>query len=75
VNVHGKFPENAINNTAYNTNGSDVRDATAEEKIRYLDANKHKQKKAVDAASSGEASQSSTMVATKAPPKARSASG
>jgi len=35
VNAHGKFAENAINNTAYNTNGLDVREATAVEKIRY----------------------------------------
>jgi len=58
VNVHGKYTENAINNTAYGTDGSDVRDATAEEKIRYLDANKHKGKKATSAVSSAEISKS-----------------
>jgi len=49
VNAHGKYPDNAVNKTTYRTDGSNVRDATAEEKLRYLDANKHKRKKAVEA--------------------------
>jgi len=74
VNVLGKFPENAINNTAYNTNGSDVREATAEERIRYRDANKHKKKRALDVDSSTEPSRSGIVVATKESTKSRSVS-
>jgi len=75
VSAHGKFPENAINNTAYITNGSDVREATAEERIRYRDANKHKKKKALDVDSSTEPSRSGTVVATKESTKSRPGSG
>jgi len=69
VNVHGKYTENAVNNAAYLTDGSDVRDATAKEKLRYLDANKHKRKKAVGTVSSGELSKSVTAVDTDASSK------
>jgi len=69
VIVHGKYTDNAINNTAYRTDGSDVRDATAEEKLRYLDANKHKRKKATSAVSSVEPSTSETTGDDGAPAK------
>jgi len=71
VNVYGKYTENAVNNAAYRTDGSDVRDATTEEKLRYLDANKHKRKKAVGTVSSGELSKSDTAVDAEVPPKSR----
>jgi len=71
VNVHGKYTENAVNNVAYRTDGSDVRDATAEEKLRYLDANKHKHKKAVGTVSSGELSKIDTAENTDASSKSR----
>jgi len=69
VNVHGKYTDNAINNTAYRTDGSDDRDATAEEKLRYLDANKHKRKKGTGAVSSAEPSTSETTGDAGAPAK------
>jgi len=69
VNVHGKYTENAINNTAYGPDGSDVCDASAEEKLRYLDASKHKQKKATSAVSSAEISKSDTAGDTGVPVK------
>jgi len=69
VNVHGKFTDSAINNTAYRTDGSDVRDATAEEKLRYLDANKHKRKKATSTVNSTETSKSDTAVGAEIPTK------
>jgi len=45
VNVHEKYPDGAVNKAAYSTDGSNVRDATEEEKVRYCDANKHCRKK------------------------------
>jgi len=69
-----KYSGNAVNKTTYRTDGSDVRDATAEEKLRYLDANKHKRKKAVEAVSSGEQSGSSTAVVSGDLSKTRSVS-
>jgi len=74
VNAHGKFPGGATNSANNRTDGSKVRDATTEEKTRDLNANQHKRKKAVDAASSDEQSQSSTGLVPEAPPKARSVS-
>jgi len=71
VNVHGKYTENAVNNTAYRTDGSDIRDATAEEKLQYLDANKHKRKKAIGTVSSGELSKVDTAENTDASSKSR----
>jgi len=69
VNIHGKYTNNAVNNAAYRSDGSDVRDATAEEKLRYLDANKHKRKKATSAVSSAEISKSDTAVDAEIPVK------
>jgi len=69
VNVHGKYTDNAINNTAYRTDGSDVRDATAEEKLRYLDANKHKRKKATSTVTSSEIGKSDTAADPEIPAK------
>jgi len=69
VNVHGKYTDNANNNTAYQTDGSDVRDATAKEKLRYLDANKHKRKKATSTVESAETSKSDTAVGADIPVK------
>jgi len=69
VNVHGKYTDNAINNTAYRTNGSDVRDTTTEEKLLYLEANKHKLKKATSAVSSAEISKSDTAADAAVPIK------
>jgi len=74
VNVHGKYTENAVNNVAYRTDGSDVRDATAEEKLRYLDANKHKRKKVVGTVSSGELSKVDTAENTDVSSMSRPAS-
>jgi len=71
VNVHGNYTKNAVNNAAYQTDGSDVRDATAEEKLQYLDANKHKRKKAGGTVLSGELSKSDTAVDAEVPPKSR----
>jgi len=71
VNVHGKYTENAVNNTAYRTDGSDIRDATAEEKLRYPDANKHKRKKGVGTASSGDLSKVDTAENIDASSKSR----
>jgi len=48
---------------------SDVRNATAEEKLRYLDANKHKRKKATSTVSSAEFSKRDTAVDTEIPVK------
>jgi len=67
VNVHGKYTDNAINNTAYRSDGSDVRDATAEEKLRYLDANKHKRKKVTSTVASAGISKSKTAVDAEIP--------
>jgi len=69
VNVHGKFTDSAINNTAYRTDGSDVRDATAEEKLRYFDANKHKRKKATSTVEPAETSKSDMAVGAEVPVK------
>jgi len=75
VNVHGKYPEGAVNKTAYSTDGSNVRDATEEEKVRYRDANKHQRKKPVDGkSSSSEPSQSGTALTLLDTAKARPAS-
>jgi len=60
VNAQGKYPAAATSSTNYSADGSDGRDATAEEKTRYLNANQHKRKKAVDAPSSDEQSRSTT---------------
>jgi len=71
VNVHEKFPVGASNKTAYKTDGSDVRDATPEEMIRYRDANEHRCKKVDEKSSSSEPSQGSTMLPAEVLPKAR----
>jgi len=71
VNVHEKFPVGASNKSAYKTDGSDVRDATPEEMIRYRDANKHRRKKVDEKSSSSEPSLGSTVLPTEAFPKAR----
>jgi len=71
VNIHEKFPVGASNKSAYKTDGSDVRDATPEEMIRYRDANKHRRKKVDEKSSSSEPSLSSTVLPTEALPKAR----
>jgi len=74
VNVHGKYPEGAVNKTAYSTDGSNVRDVTEEEKVRYRDANKHQRKKPVDGkSSSSEPSQSGTALMLLDPTRARPA--
>jgi len=62
VNAHGKYPGGATNSANYQADGSDVRDATAEEKVRYLNANKHKLKTAVETVSSDDRSRSSARV-------------
>jgi len=74
VNAHGKYPDGAANKAAYTTDGSDVRDATAEEMIRYREANKHRRKKVDEKSTSSEPSLSSTVLLTGAPPQARPAS-
>jgi len=71
VNVHEKFPVGASNKSAYKTDGSDVRDATPEEMIRYRDANKHRSKKVDEKLSSSEPTLGSTVLSTEALPKAR----
>jgi len=71
VNVHEKFPVGASNKSAYKTDGSDVRDATPEEMIRYRDANKHRRMKVDEKSSSSEPSLGSTVLPAEALPKAR----
>jgi len=56
VNAHGKHPGGATNSGDYQADGSNLRDATAEEKVRYLNANKHKRKTAVETVSSDDRS-------------------
>jgi len=67
VNVHEKYPDGAVNKAAYSTDGSNVRDATEEEKVRYRDANKHRRKKVDEKSSSSEPSRSGTGVPAEAP--------
>jgi len=75
VNVHEKYPEGAVNKTAYSTDGSNIRDATEDEKIRYRDANKHRRKVPVEEkSSSSEPSHSGTALAHADTTKARPAS-
>jgi len=74
VNVHEKYPEGAVNKAAYSTDGSNVRDATEEEKIRYRDANKHRRKKVDEKSSSSEPSHSCIAVQSVEISKARPAS-
>jgi len=62
VNVHEKYPDGAVNKVAYSTDGSNVRDATEEEKVRYRDANKHRRKKVDEKSSSSEPSASHTIL-------------
>jgi len=67
VNVHEKYPDGAVNKAAYLTDGSNVHDATEEEKVRYRDANKHRPKKVDEKSSFSEPSVSNTVLLTGAP--------
>jgi len=73
VNVHEKYPDGA-NKAAYSSNGSNVRDATEEEKVRYRDANIHRRKKVDEKFSSSEPSASNTVLLAGATTPARPAS-
>jgi len=66
VNVHVKYPEGAINGAAYSTDGSNVRDATEEEKVRYRNADKHRRKGVEEKSSANEPSQNNTAAPAKA---------
>jgi len=59
VNTHKKFPTDAKHNVYYEADGSDLRDATPEEKEKYRLAALHKRKKP-EAESSGGKSESTT---------------
>jgi len=74
VNVHEKYPDGAVNKAAYSTDGSNVRDATEEEKVRYRDANKHSRKKVDEKSSSSEPSASTSGLVGVATAPARPAS-
>jgi len=74
VNVHEKYPDGAVNKAAYSTDGSNVRDATEEEKVRYRNANKHRRKKVDEKSSSSEPSASNTVFLEGATAPARYAS-
>jgi len=74
VNVHEKYLDGAVNKAAYSTDGSNVRDATEEEKVRYRDANKHRRKKVDEKSSSSEPSASKTILLGVAVAPARPAS-
>jgi len=74
VNVHEKYPDGAVNKVAYSTDGSNVRDATEEKKIRYRDANKHRRKKVDEKSSSSEPSHSCTALPSTEISKVRPAS-
>jgi len=74
VNVHEKYPDGAVNKAAYLTDGSNVRDATEEEKVRYRDTNKHRRKKVDEKSSSSEPSVSNTVLVAGEPTPARPAS-
>jgi len=75
VNAHGKYPEGAVKKAAYSTDGSNVRDATEEEFIRYRDANKHRRKKLDEKCSSSEPGQSGTASSSVVQPKERGDQG
>jgi len=62
VNTHKKFPAELKNNTYYAADGSDIRDATEEEIVKYRLAASHKRRKPEIRVSS-EKSVSSTAVA------------
>jgi len=62
VNTHKKFPTELKNNTYYAADGSDIRDATEEEIVKYRLAASHKRRKPEIGVSS-EKSVSSTAVA------------
>jgi len=68
VNMHEKYPDGAVNKTAYSTDGTNVRDTTEEEKVRYRDANKHRRKKVDEKYLSGESRRSRNEVPAEAPP-------
>jgi len=74
INVHKKYPEGAVNKAAYSTDGSNVRDATEKEKVRYRDANKHHRKKVDEKSTSSEPSQSGTVASALGLLKGRSTS-
>jgi len=74
VNVHEKYPNGTVNKAAYSTDGSNVRDAMEEEKVRYRDANKHRRKKVDEKSSSSKPSASNTVLLTGEPTPARPAS-
>jgi len=75
VNAHGKYPKGAVNKAAYSTDGSNVRDVTVEELIRYRDANRHRRKKPDEKSSSSEPAQSSTASSSVAQPKGQEERG
>jgi len=71
VNVHEKYPEGAVNGAVYSTDGSNARDATEEEKVRYRNADKHGRKEGDEKSVASEPSQNNNAVSTAAPTKAR----
>jgi len=62
VNTHSLYPISIKHNATYLPLKSDLRHGTAEEILKYKDANKHGRKKAAETASTGEASASGTTV-------------
>jgi len=64
VNTHDVYPASIKHNATYLPLKSDLRPATAEEVLKYKDANKHGRKRTTGAASTGEASASGTTLET-----------
>jgi len=62
VNTHDLYPISTKHNATYLPLKSDLRPATAEDILKYKDANRHGRKKAAGAASTGEASVSGTII-------------
>jgi len=62
VNTHSQYPISIRHNATYLPLKSDLRPATAEEILKYKDANKHGRKRAPETASTGEASASGTTL-------------
>jgi len=62
VNTHDQYPISIKHNATYLPLKADRRPATAEEILKYKDANKHGRKRAVETASKGKASVSGTAL-------------